>query len=256
MGFIEEKFIAPLCSYYTLEATITYGLILVAAVYGVYKLLIRLNVRFDRRLVIGLLPFIIYGGWTRALRDHQLYQGWWWCSPPIYFMIFAAALGSLLLGLFLQKRFGIEYEKFMGGIGVLLLLYNASLTSIGNSPAFILIALIAGMWAGLLLLVHRLKPKLVSLENALITAAHMLDASASYVAITFFGYYEQHVLGSFLIAGWGTWTLFLMKLVVVLPVLYLIDKETQDERMKNLLKIVILILGLALGIRDWLTVSL
>lgn len=86
--FINENFITPLCSYYTPIGTITYGLILVLAVVGTYKLLKKLKIKIDKKFFIGLLPFIIYGGWTRALRDHELgiYQSNLFCSPPIYFL--------------------------------------------------------------------------------------------------------------------------------------------------------------------------
>ena len=69
-AWFSANYITPLCHYYTLPATLTYGLILVAAVAGLYKLLQKLKIAIDRDFFIGLLPFIIYGGWTRALRDH------------------------------------------------------------------------------------------------------------------------------------------------------------------------------------------
>src|SRR3989304_3072706 len=101
--FINENFLTPLCKYYTLPGTITYGLILVIAVYGTYILLRKLNMKIDRKFFLSLLPFIIYGGWTRALRDHLLgiYQSKLFCSPPIYFVIFTITLGSLLFGILL-----------------------------------------------------------------------------------------------------------------------------------------------------------
>jgi len=50
--------------------------------------------------------------------------------------------------------------------------------------------------------------------------------------------------------------MFLLKTAVLLPVLYLIDRYSEDtpqgRSLKNFLKIVILILGLAPGLRDLL----
>lgn len=254
--WLSQKFIEPLCSYYTLEATIVYAIILAGAVYGTYMLLRKLDVKIDRNFLIGILPFIIFGGWTRALRDHGMYEGWWWCSPPIYFMIFAAALGSLLAGLWLQKKKITEYHKVMLAVGIALLLYNLSLTTITNWAGFATIAAIAIVWAIIFFGFHRLKPKLLSLENAGIVVAHLFDASATFTALSFYGYYEQHVLPTFLIDLFGPWVMFALKIAVILPVLMIIDRYSDDRFFTNFLKIIILILGLALGIRDILTVSM
>jgi uncharacterized membrane protein len=54
----------------------------------------------------------------------------------------------------------------------------------------------------------------------------------------------------------GPAVMFPLKLLVVLPVLWYIDKSEDNKQFKGFLKIVILILGLALGVRDWLTVGL
>jgi uncharacterized membrane protein len=258
-AWFSEKFVQPLCHYYTLEATLVYGLILVLAALGTYKMLGRLKVKLDKRFFLALLPFIIFGGWARALRDHNLGmygQGWVWCSPPIYFLIFIVTLGSLLAGLWLERKKIIAYEKFMWLIGGLLLLYNLSLTRITNANGFLIVLSFASVWAIISYGISRLKPKLLSRTNAAILWAHLLDASSTFTALTFYGFYEQHVLPGFLIDLAGPWVMFPLKLAVIWIVLYYIDKEKGDRRLKNFLKIIILILGLALGVRDWLTVSM
>ena len=50
--------------------------------------------------------------------------------------------------------------------------------------------------------------------------------------------------------------MFALKIAVILPVLMIIDRYSDDRFFTNFLKIIILILGLALGIRDILTVSM
>lgn len=254
--FVYEKFLNPLCYYYTLEATITYGLIFCLLVLGTYKLLQKLKIEIDKKFFIALVPFIIYGGWTRALRDHNLYQGYLFCSPPIYFFIYAIALISLLIGLIIQKKTNFSYHKTMFLLGFLFILYNLTLTSITNYTAFGIILILIGIWSAIFFGINFLKPKFLSLENAGITVAHLFDASASFTAIQFFGYYEQHILPSFLINLTGPWIMFPLKIFVVIPVLLIIDKYAEDRFFRNFLKIVILILGLALGVRDFLTVSM
>jgi len=251
-----EKFVTPLCHYYTLEATITYGIILALAVIGIYKLLKNLKIKIDKNFFLALVPFIVFGGWTRALLDHNLYQGWWWCSPPIYFLVFLITITSLLLSLKLEKKLKIPYYKITFSIGIIFLLYNLTLTSITNWTSAATVLGLAATWAAIFFGVHKLKPKILSAENAAIMSAHLLDASATFTALTYYGYYEQHVLPSFLIGIAGPWIMFPLKIIVVGGVLWIIDKETDDPYMKNFLKIIIFILGLALGIRDLLTVSM
>ena len=258
--FINENFIAPLCHYYTTIGTLTYGIILIFVVWGTYKLLRRLKIKIDKRFFIGLLPFIIYGGWTRALRDHMLgiYNSNLFCSPPIYFFIFAITWVSILVGLFIEKRTKKKYtyDKAMLATGSLMLLYNLTLTRISNFDGFFIILGLASAWAIVFFSISHFKPKWLSKINAGILASHLLDASSTFTALTFFGYHEQHVLPTFLIEMFGPWVMFPLKIVVVWPVLYLIDRSDEDEFFKNMLKIMILILGLSLGIRDFLTVSM
>jgi uncharacterized membrane protein len=265
-SFWAQNFSTPLCHYYTPIGTLAYGLILVAAVAGTWQLLKKLKIDIDKRFFYALIPFIIYGGLTRALRDHSLgiytSNAWWWCSPPIYFIIFAITLGSLLIGIFAQKRWKVDYWKVTAGIGALLLAYDIAITAMAGLPNLLGFGMIAGLvtgWAALLLMVRRAWPasrKVLTRENTGIMIAHLLDASSTFTALTFFGFYEQHVVPSFLINMFGPAVMFPLKLIVVLPVLWYIDRNEDSKQFRGFLKIVVLILGLALGIRDWLTVGL
>lgn len=257
--FINENFLTPLCKYYTPIGTITYGLILVLFAVGTFRLLKYLKIKIDKRFFIALFPFIIYGGWTRALKDYMLgiYQSNLFCSPPIYFFIFFVVIISLLISIFLERKMKlIKYEKTMVVLSLPLLFYNLTLTNIVNIEGFVTIVSLLLFWFILFFGISKLKPKLLSRQNSLILVSHLLDASATFTALTFFGFYEQHVIPSFLIGIFGPWIMFPLKIFVVWPVLYYIDKTEDDVFFRNFLKIVILILGLGLGIRDMLSVSL
>ena len=257
--FINENFLSPLCKYYTPIGTITYGLLLVMCVVGLYKLLRYLKIKIDKRFFIALFPFIIYGGWTRSLRDYMMgiYQSNLFCSPPIYFFIFVVTIVSFLIGIFVERKLKLmKYEKVAIILSLPLLLYNLTLTNIVNWQGFGIIFFLFIFWLALFFGISKFKPKFLTKENAFIVSSHLLDASATFTALTFFGFYEQHVLPSFLISIFGPWIMFPLKIVVVWPVLYYIDKTEDDVFFRNFLKIVILILGLGLGIRDMLSVSL
>lgn len=258
--FIDQNFLTPLCHYYTPIGTATYGLALAAVIFLTYKILTRLKVKIDKRFFIGLIPFIIYGGWTRSLRDYSLgiYQSKLFCAPPIYFFIFAVTLTTIIVGVLIERKTKgkIGYEKVMLAVGAAMLLYDLTLTNITNPTALGIVLGITAAWTLIFLGISKIRPKLLSLQNSLILSSHMLDASATFTALTFYGFYEQHVVPSFLIGIAGPWIMFPLKLAVVWTVLWLIDRSKEEPHLKNLLKIVILTLGLALGIRDVLTISM
>jgi uncharacterized membrane protein len=252
--WLYEKFIIPHCHYYTVETTLLYGLIFVVAVVGVYKLLQKLKIKIDRNLFLAVIPFILYGGWTRALGDHGLYQGWWWCSPFIYVIVFCIAIASLLIGVGFKK---IPYYKTMIILGIIPLLYNLTITKIDSFYAATIVLPITILLFGALLGVNRFKPKILSKLNASIIGVHLFDAAATFTALTFFTHLrEEHVLPSFLIGHFGPWVMFPLKLLVIWGVLYIIDKYGDDKQFSNFLKLAIFILGMAQGTRDLLTMML
>ena len=91
---------------------------------------------------------------------------------------------------------------------------------------------------------------LLSRENLAILSAHFLDATATVVALTHFGYVEQHVVPRLLFPFLGPYAMFLLKALVVLPALWAIDRYAEDPQMRRFIKLVVLILGLAPGLRN------
>jgi uncharacterized membrane protein len=92
---------------YTILSEITYGIILICALYGLYKLLKRLGIRIDWYFCVALLPYILFGPVTRVLEDTNYYTEpfvYWFISPLIYFQTTFYVLMFLLLGYYLQKR--------------------------------------------------------------------------------------------------------------------------------------------------------
>lgn len=84
--------------------------------------------------------------------------------------------------------------------------------------------------------------------------SQMLDATATYIGISHFGYYEKHVLPSFMMGTAGPWVMIPIKLAVVLIVIYAIKDE--DETVKDIALMLIMILGMAPGTRDMLRITL
>ncbi|HUS99197.1 MAG TPA: DUF63 family protein, partial [Candidatus Thermoplasmatota archaeon] len=92
---------------YTLFSEITYGIILVAALYGLYKLLKKLDINIDWYFCLALFPYILFGPVTRVLEDTNYFTDplvYWFISPLIYIQTTLYVLIFLLLGFYLQKK--------------------------------------------------------------------------------------------------------------------------------------------------------
>ena len=71
MPSLYDYFIDPILQngWYNPVNTITYAIILVIAVFAVYKLLLRMRIRIDRYFFLAILPFIFWGSSARVLKD-------------------------------------------------------------------------------------------------------------------------------------------------------------------------------------------
>ncbi|MCK4335108.1 MAG: DUF63 family protein, partial [Candidatus Aenigmarchaeota archaeon] len=245
MDFLYEYFLKPILSngWFNPVNSITYGIILVAGVYLVFKLLKKMNIHIDRYFLYAILPFILWGSSTRVLHDAAYYGvltgklGEFYAlpifpTPGSYMITFLLALIVLLISLTIQRYAKFPYWKVMLAIGIVLDIVNfALLPRIDLIPMFMVLG-ITGLWTALFFLLYKFSQTskfktlkdIFTFKNSGLLSAHMLDASATYVAMTFFGYLEQHPLPRFLIELTNPAAMFFLKIVVLIPVLYMIDR--------------------------------
>jgi uncharacterized membrane protein len=276
--FFTEYFISPIKydTGYNIVNTLTYALILVVAVFLVYKLLQKMNIKIDRNFFVAVVPFIILGGLLRAVEDLVEHGGGWkpgflilesatgvgrnilFITPLIYFVIFGLAIAALGIALALQKYKKIEYYKSWLVLGLIFCIIPLLFISRIDYNAVVMIAGITAAWALLFLGIKKLwkkekVQKFLSRENIIIMTAHMFDATTTFVSIQFYPYWEQHVVAGFFISALGPAAMFLLKLPVVIAALYVIDSELKDDVQKNtFLKMAVLVLGLGPGVRNCL----
>lgn len=258
MNLLDKYFISPIIegTGYNIVNTLTYSLILVFAVILIYKVLRKLNISIDKDFFIGLFPFIALGGLMRALEDASYFNSYLFVTPGIYIILFSFGMLSLLLSLFLDRHTKYPYWKTFFVIGTIPLVYFSLYVEIVNLEGLFLVILLSGLWFVLLYISNVLKKSIFSKINTAVLWAHMLDASATFIAVSYFSYTEQHVLPNYLFKLLGPAAMFPLKFFVVLGVLYLLDRNIEDENMKYWLKIVIFVLGFALGVRDTLALSM
>ncbi len=271
-----EYFIEPILrnGWFNPINTITYSIILVIAVYLVYRLLQKTKVSIDRYFFLAILPFIFWGASTRVLHDTAVAQAFAdpflnnffglpiFPTPGSYIITFTLALFTLLLSLAVQRLTRFLYWKTMFSIGIALCIVNIILLPVTTLFPLVLVLSVTLLWTFLFLSMSRFVGKrtrfrnLFSYENSGILAAHFLDATATAFSLSVFGYLEQHVVPRLFIPIMGpAFAMFLLKILVVIPVLWLIDRYGEPGNFNNFLKIVVVILGLAPGLRDTLRLA-
>ena len=276
LEFFGKYFIEPIYqgTGYNLVNTLTYSIFLIIGVIFTYKLIKKFDIKIDKNFFVGIIPFIFFGGLLRSFEDYlqtgknEIFLGTIFemfliatenglrnillVTPIMYFTIFLITMTALLVSIFLGKKYKISYHKIWFSIGSLLSLMIFFQLKLVNFDAMFLMIGLTLIWAVLLLAVKKYtKHKFFSDENYFITLSHMFDASTTFVSLQFYNYVEQHVLPGFLISIFGPSVMFFLKFIVVSFVLYKIDEDDENEELKKFIKITILILGLAPGLRNF-----
>ncbi|MDD3856679.1 MAG: DUF63 family protein [Methanoculleus sp.] len=254
---------------YTLVDTLTYALILIVAVYIVYRGLRRYGIAVDEELVLATMPFVVLGGLLRVVEDTGMITSdfrFLLITPLIFFTIFGIAILSLFAGK-LAENAGLvaRYSRFYGGAGVVacllaiaaLVWFGLTETTIALDVLAVILALASvtslALWG---FLVYVLKWDYASnILYKLLIFGHMLDASATSYGIDIHPvhYVEQHVVGGALIDATGTaFSMFLLKLAVLVPAIYILEMYRREGSpgLWHLILLAMIVVGMAPGIRD------
>jgi len=260
MSFINTYFIEPIYtdSSYNLVNTAVYALIAIAALFGIYKILQKLNFKVDNRFFYALLPFIVFGSSVRAFVDHEILKsGFWFVSPGIYLLTAAIFLGIFFLSYVVGKHENTWKRTLFMGMLLDVILWshaastNIKFTNLVYGVGILCLALLASI---ILHFIFR-KTRFIGGKYFLPFPAHMFDASATFIAVDFLGAIEKHPLPNMISGFVGTAAImYALKLIVLIPLIYLLNKEFKDKNFVAYLAIAIAVLGLAEGLRDLLTI--
>ncbi len=255
--------------------TVTYAIVLGICLFGVLKLLVKLKVEIDTRFIIAVTPYILAGSSLRVLEDSSLFLPplqYLFVTPVTYFVVFAVTISVLSISIVLERKRKIkDYHRFFCAAGIAWTLVNiAVLLAAGEvkhldyAAAILTLGILT---TGAVFLVSRQFniTLLTDRINISILFAHLLDASSTYVGMDWLGYYEKHVVPTFFIDFAGNYSdhpalvMFPLKLLVFIPVFYLLDRGMEDEKDRKLIplmKLVILVLGLSPAVRNTLRIMM
>ena len=254
---------------YNMVDTLTYAVILIFAVYLIYRWLNRAQIPVDSRFILATIPYVILGGLLRVVEDSGYITSdlhYLLITPLIYFVLFFFTIAALLFSRILEERgFIATYQIGYAGIGIIgcimaaifLLWYGVFYSEISLDVLFIILT-IAIVAAGAIWGFMRYVLKWEYASDPLYCIfifGQMLDASATSYGIDLhsMAYTESHVVGSSLIAWTGTaFYMFPLKLVVLFPAVYVLQQYRKDAPpvLWHLILLALIIVGLAPGIRD------
>ncbi len=234
---------------YNVVNTLTWAVILLIASWLIYKYLSK-RLTFDKRFMLYTIPFIFFGSSVRVVEDAGFLQppvSYIFMTPMIYILVFSLTFPTLLIALKLRNlRVYFYVGLILAAIPPIILLTNLKVENFWVLPASLALA-------SLLTLPYSKISK--SDESRLAFFSQMLDGSASFIGLQFLGYWELHVLPRFLISIFGAWIMIPLKFFVFLLILLYLDKAEEEENLKGFIKFVIMVLGLAPGIRNSLRMT-
>ncbi|AEF95680.1 DUF63 family protein [Methanotorris igneus] len=256
--FIYEYYIKPMIegSGYNLVQEITYGIFLTFMVYIFYKACVKLRVAIDEKFAQTTVFYVVLISLMRALVDAGVIErSFFTITPGIVILIGSYYMASILIsGVLLRER----YYKLAIPFALLPIIYFLPdfLNRIVHWEALLYVSLI--LFPTYILTVFIIKK--TKIENKIISSkidkyaifSQLVDASATAVGIGIYGYWEQHPIPRFFMDMFGAYVMIPLKLAVVLIALYLINEEVDNKDLKNILKITIMCLGLAPGLRNLL----
>ncbi len=246
---------------YNIVNTITWALVLGVCIFGVQKVLQRLNIVIDRHFVIGVVCYVLFGSSLRVLEDAELFASplkYLFVTPIIYFVVFFVTVISLALSLRIyRERYYVAFSRVglsLAAVNICVLLWYEGITN--PAEALLIVILTALITSAIYIASRRMNIRFLSSRfNIAILGAHLFDASSTTVGVDLLNYYGKHVVENYLIGITGTGAvMYPLKLIVFIPVLYLIDSDFDDDELRDLLKLTILVLGLSPACRNTITI--
>ncbi|MGC9444732.1 MAG: DUF63 family protein [Candidatus Methanospirareceae archaeon] len=272
--FITTYYIHPIThdTGYNPVNTITWALVLVGFLFLTLKLLQLLKIRIDRRFIAAVLPYIVAGATLRVIEDAEFVRpplSYLLITPLIFFLIFGCCLLLLILALLIattRRVVTVPYTHVFGIFGLLWCLGNLALLFWFASIEVLWVpAAVIGIAGALTGAIYALASKsplgfLTDRLNLAVIAAHLLDATSSFIGIDLLGYSGKHVIEGLIVEYTGTAAgMYLLKLGILIPILHVLDTQFTDEHedeLRNLVLLALLMIGLAPAVRNTLRMTL
>ena len=241
--------------------TLLFALIFAGGVYLIYEQLIkRFKLKMNRNFLFAASMWAFFAMSIRLLYDTGYTKSVLFITPYVTVIDFALAVGFLIVALYIEKKKKIDYWKTWGMSGALLGLVLLSLSPLNNWSGFVKVVALWAVSFIILIWAKKIFPKFFTWWNIGVLQTHMMDAAGSFIGITFFAFSEEHVVGRTLMAfaesagmtvyGSGSWIMYPLKLIVLIPILYYLDRYSENMQETKYIKTILFVLGFAIGLRN------
>ncbi|AXI25633.1 hypothetical protein CFE53_05645 [Methanofervidicoccus sp. A16] len=255
--FIYKYYIEPIekQSGYNYIQEITYGILLFFMVYIFYRTCKIFHIDIDRRFAVVTVFYTVLISLIRALVDggyipHTYYT----VTPGIVIVIGLYYLIAIILSaLILKERYYI-LATIMAVLPLTYLIFIFLKNMVHIEALFYVLFMVVLIYAIFNYLLERIESiknilKFQSIDRYVILA-QLTDGVATAIGIGLYGYWEQHPLPRFFMDHFGPFIMIPLKLVAVITVLYILNSEVENRDLRNILKITVMALGLAPGLRN------
>ncbi len=254
-SFFEKYFVKPIVEKtgYNVVNTLAYGVLLIIGAYTIYKFVKKLGLKIDFKFLLAHVPFVLLVSAWRVATDAGVYPYTFLTTTPgLYIPVLALYFPLVCVSVLYGKKRKKPLDLFVYASIVLLVIQLAFLRVNVPSALGLLLLYNAISIAPFFALRKYVKP-LKDKFNISIFVSHMIDASATHVSITYYNYFEQHVVPRFFM--WlfgGSIGFYFLKLLVLIPIIYALDKNKnkKNEELINFIKSIFIIYGIGTGIRS------
>ncbi len=278
VDFIDEYFVRPMKfpdAYppYNAYNTAIYALIALFAAYVIYKYLRGRKIPISPQFYFAVLPYIFLGGILRVIQDAQLLPRsielfgitfYPFITPGIYILMFVVLVAVYAVSAQAAKAdFSLLQKKMRdSGIGLaaalfaILALFGFSSLTVDSLILFLAILVAAGVGLMSFELFKRWfynKRENGDLKNIerVTTLSQTLDGAATFIGVSYGGYFEQHLVANTIFSVFGSpFAFFVVKALFAIAIIMALRKEASNRDEQIFVLLLITIFGLAPGVRD------
>jgi uncharacterized membrane protein len=252
------------CDFFNTVNSAVYATVLFVGVFSLSRVLPLLKVEVDIKFTLSILPFILLGSCLRVFQDAGIFNSIFLVSPLVYLLVFAYTFVCLLLSLLITKKTGVDFRfplftfgavpaiYFVFQLGLHIVNFESLVLTISFGAVACLMAFMACFG------INRIAKFDKFAFNVAVVFSQMLDVSATYVGVTFYGYGEQHFLVRSATEVFGSALVFyVLDFVGIVLILIVLERILKKEQaLLGLFRLSLLVLGLAPALRDLLRVAL
>jgi len=220
---------------YTMVSELTYGVLLLIALYGIYQLLKKLQISIDWWFCLALLPYILFGPVTRVLEDAEFFSPpliYWFISPLIYLQIAVYAILFILLGYVVQKKNRSSFLSIWRFMSIILILANGIYIilwilniPVGTYQIHPLVFLLLTLCSQFPLLLRYYQQKNPSINDIVFTGGLFILLPAAYLIVRWISGFEWGV-GD---VRFDVFALVIGIVSILVLLVYLVGRKYQDN---------------------------